>query len=105
MTATALRRVAAALAALALALAAAGCSLRAGDDETKTVTEPAVAPSGPVEVQKTPGKAWSGMGTKGGFDPPGISKRLSPGVVTVSALQGSPEEGGLGTGFVVDGQG
>jgi S1-C subfamily serine protease len=107
VTAAVLRRAAAVLVATYLALAVAGCSLRAGGDdpETKTVTEPALAPSGPVEVQKTRVKVVSGIGTKGGFDASGIYRRLSPGVVTVSALLGSPDEGGLGTGFVIDGQG
>jgi 2-alkenal reductase len=102
------RRAAAVLAALLCALFAAGCSLRAGDGDsggTKTVTEPAVAPTGPIHVQKTRVKVVSGIGARGGFDAPGIYKRLSPGVVTVSAQIGGPDKGGLGSGFVIDGRG
>jgi 2-alkenal reductase len=107
VSATLARRAAAALAALVVALAAAGCSLRAGSDGggTKTVSEPSVEPTGPVKVQKTRVKVVSGIGSKGGFDAPAIYRRLSPGVVTVSAEEGSPDKGGLGSGFVIDGRG
>jgi S1-C subfamily serine protease len=108
VTRGAARRAAAVLAALLCALFAGGCSLRAGDHGaggTKTVTEPAVEPSGPIHVSKTRVKVVSGIGSKGGFDAPEIYRRLSPGVVTISALQGAPDKGGLGSGFVVDGRG
>jgi S1-C subfamily serine protease len=108
VTARRARVAAAAVAAVVLAPAAAGCSLRAdGDGKTRTVTvtEPDVEPSGPVKVQRTRVRVVSGIGTKGGFDAPGIYRRLSPGVVTVAAEVGGPNRGGLGSGFVLDGRG
>ena len=103
--------LAAAAATLVLALAVGGCSLRddeEGEGKTKTVTvvEPSVEPTGPVKVQRTRVRVVSGIGSKGGFDAPGIYKRLSPGVVTVAAQVGdNPRNGGLGSGFVIDGEG
>jgi S1-C subfamily serine protease len=51
-----------------------------------------------------------GIGSKGGFDAAGIYERLGPGVVTVISLfgQASPlgqQNGGLGSGFVIDPKG
>jgi S1-C subfamily serine protease len=95
-------------AALAVGLALGGCSLKA-DDEQKVATapapEPQVEPSGPVKVQKTRVRVVSGIGEEGGFDPAEIYRRLAPGVVTVSALTGEEGRGGLGSGFVLDGEG
>jgi S1-C subfamily serine protease len=47
------------------------------------------------------------LGKKGGFDASAIYRRLSPGVVTIVSRFGSTVTGGsgLGSGFVVDGQG
>jgi S1-C subfamily serine protease len=68
--------------------------------------------SAPREVTTTRVQVVEGLGTKGGFDPASIYKRLAPGVVTVLSLfeggtsildQGG--EGGQGSGFVLDGDG
>jgi S1-C subfamily serine protease len=57
-------------------------------------------------VEKTRVKVVEGIGAKGGFDATGIYRRLAPGVVTVIADMGDPGgEGGLGSGFVLDGEG
>jgi S1-C subfamily serine protease len=110
------RRIAAGACALVLALAgaAAGCSLgsddssgpQAGDGGTKTTTTQ-------VEVVESPGaKATSGGG---GFNPQAIFKREGQGVVTVVSLFGSGTldailsgqggGGGVGSGFVLNGEG
>jgi S1-C subfamily serine protease len=101
-----IRRAVAALAAvLVLAALLGGCSLR-DDGGTTTASEEPPVSSGPVEVQKTRVKVVEGIGSKGGFDASGIYRRLSPGVVTVIADMGAPGgEGGLGSGFVLDGDG
>jgi S1-C subfamily serine protease len=105
--------VRAALAALALlALVAGGCSLSdrergasaAGDGSGgETVT-------GTRTVERTKVDVVEGIGASGGFDPRGIYERLSAGVVTVISTfgaSGTPSggEGGLGSGFVLDGEG
>jgi S1-C subfamily serine protease len=86
----------------AAALAAGGCG---GDDDEG-------AGGGPQKVETTRVQVVEGLGDKGGFDPAGIYKRLSPGVVTVvsifsggPAILGNDPEGGLGSGFVLDGDG
>ena len=63
-------------------------------------------------VEKTRVEVVKGLGSKGGFDAEGIYRRLSPGVVTVISLfgggppiLGGQGEGGLGSGFVIDGDG
>jgi S1-C subfamily serine protease len=108
------RRIAAGACALVLALAgaAAGCGLGGDDDaqdggaanETKTTTTQ-------VEVVESPGAKAS----TGGFDPKAIFEREGQGVVTVVSLFGSGtlesilggEEGGggVGSGFVLNGDG
>jgi S1-C subfamily serine protease len=93
---------------VAVALSLTGCSLRSDDGHGSTTAaapEPTYEPSGPVKVQKTRVQVVSGIGAKGGFDAPDIYRRLSPGVVTVSALTGDDGKGGLGSGFVLDGDG
>jgi S1-C subfamily serine protease len=90
-----MRRLAGVLAAAAV-LAAAGC----GDDSSDTKTQ-TVETNTRVEVVKSAG------GDGGDFDPKGIYERESPGVVTILAtgFQGSGSDGGLGSGFVVNGEG
>ena len=94
-------------AACALALVGGGCSI--GDEEEERPA--ATAPSEPATVETTRVEVVRGLGSKGGFDPAGIYDRLGPGVVTVISLFGegdSPlgqQNGGLGSGFVLDAQG
>ena len=99
-------------AALAVALGAivlAGCS----DDDGGGSPESSGAPK---EVRTTRVEVVEGLGKRGSFDPAALYDRLSPGVVTVlsvfegdgeSLLRGNEddEEGGQGSGFVVDGDG
>ena len=106
----------AAATAAALALAAGGCSLSADDGSKKSSSaEDAAAQQAPAPrqgpVQKTRVKVVEGIGKEGGFDPGTIYKRLAPGVVTVISRtagpkeEGSDERAGLGSGFVLDGEG
>jgi S1-C subfamily serine protease len=96
-------------AALAAAIALGGCSLSedkpASSAQTTTVASELSAPQqGPVE--KTRVKVVEGIGSKGGFDPGTIYRRLAPGVVTVSSQSGaSDSRAALGSGFVLDGEG
>jgi len=91
---------------LALALGVTGCAIGEEDDE-----EPAAAPESAERVETTRVQVVEGIGSKGGFDASGIYNRLAPGVVTVISLfgdGGSPlgdQNGGLGSGFVLDGEG
>jgi S1-C subfamily serine protease len=92
-------------AALAALVALSGCSLKSGGDDQSSSEQPP-ASTGPVTVKKTKVNVVEGIGRKGGFDAPGIYRRLGPGVVTVIADVGKPGgRGGLGSGFVLDGQG
>jgi S1-C subfamily serine protease len=92
--------------ALAAAVALGGCSLKSGGDKSSSTSELPPPNTGPVSVKKTKVNVVEGIGRKGGFDATGIYRRLSPGVVTVIADQGKPGgSGGLGSGFVLDGQG
>ena len=100
-------RRAPALAALVLALAAGGCSLGDPDDG-----DGGDAPAAERRVETTRVQVVENLGRDGGFDAEGIYKRLSPGVVTIiSTFPGGGElldsdgEGGLGSGFVIDGEG
>jgi S1-C subfamily serine protease len=93
-------------AALAALVALSGCSLKSGGDDQSASSEQPPASTGPVTVKKTKVNVVEGIGRKGGFDAPGIYRRLGPGVVTVIADVGKPGgRGGLGSGFVLDGQG
>lgn len=96
-------RLAALTAAAALALA--GCSL--GDSDDEGGDEP-----GGAGVQTTRVEVVEDIGEEGGFNPVAIYEQLSPGVVTIiSIFPGGGQvpdadgEGGLGSGFVVDGEG
>jgi 2-alkenal reductase len=89
----------------AFALVGAGCSI--GDDEKD---EPAQT-NAPERVETTRVQVVQGIGTKGGFDAAAIYDRLAPGVVTIISLFGDEDtplgsqDGGLGSGFVLDGDG
>jgi S1-C subfamily serine protease len=92
-------RLAAGALASAAVLAVAGCG-GSGDEQ------------GPAKVETTKVKVVEGLGNGRGFDPDGIYRRLSPGVVTVTSLFDTPAallrdggEGGVGSGFVVNGDG
>jgi len=100
----------AAAGAVAVAVAISGCSLSADDDKSGDAQPATVAAEVPVPrqgpVQKTRVKVIEGIGSKGGFDPGTIYDRLAPGVVTVISTSGSSSgPSGLGSGFVLDGQG
>jgi S1-C subfamily serine protease len=85
----------------AIGLVAAGCD---SDDDDSA--------GAPREVTTTRVQVVEGLGREGGFDPDQIYERLSPGVVTIlsifeggaNLLEGD-EEGGQGSGFVLDSQG
>jgi S1-C subfamily serine protease len=89
----------------AFALAGAGCAI--GEDEG----DDAARSDAPERVETTRVQVVEGIGTKGGFDAGGIYDRLAPGVVTVISLFGDEDtplgsqDGGLGSGFVLDGDG
>jgi S1-C subfamily serine protease len=89
----------------AFALLAGGCSLGDDDDSSSSSSD------NPERVETTRVQVVEGIGTKGGFDASGIYDRLAPGVVTVISLFGDEDtplgsqDGGLGSGFVLDGQG
>jgi S1-C subfamily serine protease len=93
--------VRAALAAtlLGLLLVVSGCSLSDGEPAPRTRT-----------IETTRVNVVENIGREGTFDPQAIYTRLSPGVVTVISLFGEQRllgggEGGLGSGFVLDGDG
>jgi len=88
----------------AFALVAGGCSIGEEDEEP-------AASDAPERVETTRVQVVEGIGTKGGFDAQEIYDRLAPGVVTVISLFGDADaplgnrDGGLGSGFVLDGDG
>ena len=98
-------RAALAGAVCAFALAAAGCSLGEDDSGDSASTD------APERVETTRVQVVEGTGTKNGFDARGIYDQLAPGVVTVISLFGEgdgplgSQQGGLGSGFVLDGDG
>jgi S1-C subfamily serine protease len=100
--------VRAAAAAALVSVALGGCALSA-DHGSKT--QPAADQQAPEPrqgpVQKTRVKVVEGIGTKGGFNAGTIYARLAPGVVTVisDTAAASGGKSGLGSGFVLDGQG
>jgi S1-C subfamily serine protease len=87
-----------------VALFAGGCSL--GDDDESSSSSDA-----PERVETTRVQVVEGLGTKDGFAASEIYDRLAPGVVTVISLFGEEDtplgnqDGGLGSGFVLDGKG
>jgi S1-C subfamily serine protease len=85
-------------AVLAAGVAAAGAGCGGGGDDPATQT---VQRTTRVEVVKHAGAS------EGGFDPQGIYRRESPGVVTILAtgFTGQGGGGGLGSGFVIDDNG
>jgi S1-C subfamily serine protease len=105
------RRAGAAVLA-ACALLAGGCSLGAEEKESDPNETPA-QPATPAETQTTRVQVVEGIGKEGGFDAGSIYERLAPGVVTVISLFGDGDEnpllgdqnGGLGSGFVLDEKG
>jgi S1-C subfamily serine protease len=98
---------------LTLALVASGCSLR--DDESGSQAGGGAAADGETitgtrTVERTKVNVVGNIGKSGDFDPQAIYERLSPGVVTIISTfgdRGTPGggEGGLGSGFVLDGEG
>jgi S1-C subfamily serine protease len=105
------RRIAAGACALALALGAvAGCSLGA-DDEGDQGADASSTTTTKVEVVESPGAG----ARAGGFDAQAIFEREGAGVVTVvslfgegtleSILGGDGGGGGVGSGFVLNGEG
>jgi S1-C subfamily serine protease len=83
-----------------------GCSI--GDEGEDAGDAPADAPE---RVETTRVQVIEGIGEKGGFDAAEIYERLAPGVVTVISLFGDGDagplgqNGGLGSGFVLDAEG
>ncbi len=97
------RPVLAAALAAAVVLPTAGCG--AGKSSTPKAAGPSETTTTRIEVLKDANKSDTGS-----FDPRGIYRRESPGVVTVIAtgLQsptGSGSQSGLGSGFVISGAG
>ena len=103
------RKLWAALCALALAFS--GCSIGEEEEKQADAADPNVTPAKPGPVETTRVQVVEGIGKNGGFDPRGIYERLAPGVVTVISLFGDGElplgrqDGGLGSGFVLDADG
>jgi len=103
-------RVAQVASALLVAAGLGGCALSAdeeprgagGGEETARPAAPERVETTRVEVVEDPD------GPRRGIDPAALYRRLSPGVVTViSRFEGGSGggEGGLGSGFVIDGEG
>ncbi|MEA2421874.1 MAG: hypothetical protein QOF55_973 [Thermoleophilaceae bacterium] len=101
--------VCAAAVAAAASIALGGCSLSADSKKSTNPVQPQAAELPPPQqgpVQKTRVKVIEGIGSRGGFEPGTIYARLAPGVVTVISTSGaSSAQAGLGSGFVLDGQG
>src|SRR4051812_13531788 len=108
-----LRRLTALAALLALVLS--GCSLSDDEKTTGGDADPGAAVDGETitgtrTVERTKVNVVEDIGTDGAFDPRAIYDRLGPGVVTVISTFGDTRkpggaEGGLGSGFVLDGEG
>ena len=96
------------------ALSASGCSL-SDDEPGGGDAEPGAAVDGQTitgtrTVEKTKVNVVEDIGKDGAFDPRAIYDRLGPGVVTIISTFGQKRlpggaEGGLGSGFVIDGEG
>jgi S1-C subfamily serine protease len=92
-------RLAPATALAAAALVAAGCGGKGGGKDTRTVAQTTTTR---VEVLQDASRAQTGRA----FDPSAIYRRESPGVVTViSTGLGGGGQSGLGSGFVISGDG
>jgi S1-C subfamily serine protease len=98
-----------AVVAAVVALAAAGCGRDTANDDAGDGAAAAKTTSRTQTVQRTTRvEVIKQAGAHQGFDPQGIYRRESPGVVTILAINsgtGSAARGGLGSGFVVDGNG
>ena len=107
--ARAARAAAGALVALVLAQGAAACGRDAGGGGGDAADGTTPAPGSTQTVQRTTRvEVVKAAGADEGFDPQGIYRREAPGVVTILAISsgtGSSARGGLGSGFVVDGNG
>jgi S1-C subfamily serine protease len=96
---------------VALAVTVGGCSLSAdksgtaASEQQQTAAEAPPPRQGPIK--KTRVNVIEGIGSKGGFAPGTIYKRLAPGVVTVisNADPAQADKAALGSGFVLDGSG
>jgi S1-C subfamily serine protease len=104
--------VRAALAALVavLALGTAGCSLSDKEKQGDGGASSGETVTGTRTVERTKVNVVENIGKDGAFDPRAIYERLGPGVVTIISTfgaRGTPggAEGGLGSGFVLDGDG
>jgi S1-C subfamily serine protease len=95
-----------------LALIVPGCSL--SDEEPKNsetrVEVDGRTVTGTRTVEKTKVNVVGDVSEDGAFDPEAIYQQLSPGVITVISIFGERRqlgggEGGLGSGFVLDGEG
>jgi S1-C subfamily serine protease len=98
------------LVALAALLLVAGCGDKSSSDSSGSASSGTKSQTTRVEVIKS-------IGQEGGFDPKAIYKSDSPSVVTVVSLFGSGgldslldgsggnDQGGVGSGFVLDGNG
>src|SRR3954447_10062850 len=105
------------LTAMALLLAAllSGCSLADEEKTTGGETDAAGAVDGQTitgtrTVERHKANVVEDIGKNGAFDPRAIYDRLGPGVVTIISTFGGKKlpggaEGGLGSGFVLDGEG
>ena len=104
-----LRRLTARVALLALVLS--GCSLSDDEKTTGGDADPGAAVDGQTitgtrTVERTKVNVVEDIGKDGAFDPRTIYDKLGPGVVTIISTFGDkPDEGGLGSGFVLDGEG
>ena len=96
------------------AIAASGCSLeddeRSGGEADARAAVDGQTVTGTRTVENTKINVVENIGKDGAFDPRAIYERLGPGVVTIISTFGEKRlpgggEGGLGSGFVVDGQG
>jgi 2-alkenal reductase len=101
-----MRRARAAGMAAALALAAAGCGRDSSTGDGAATTRAATQTR--TVQQTTRVEVVKAAAADQGFDPQGIYRRESPGVVTILAINsgtGTAARGGLGSGFVVNGNG
>jgi S1-C subfamily serine protease len=105
---TAARAARAALVGLVLTLGATACGRdSSGGGTASTATAPAAGSTQTVQ-RTTRVEVVKAAGAGQGFDPQGIYRRESPGVVTILAINsgtGPSARGGLGSGFVVNGDG